>query len=491
MSERKQWVSSFSWNSLTVVLQVVIQLLYTAVMARWIAPSDFAMMGVVLSMMGFAEIFSQVGIGPAIIQRKHIEQQHINGAFWTAVALGLSFTLLFVGMAPWLSHIYHMPRLTLITQVVSTSFFISALGVVPRSFMMKQMAFKTFFKASMISIVGGNLLVGLTLAFLGWGVWAYVWALFAQNALMTLAYWWYTPIKVGMAGLKQGTKDLLHYGVGSTLFNALNYAATKVDVTLVPLGLGQQQWLMAGWYERSAYVVSLPITIMAKLSDNVLFSGMSKMQEERERLKRLVVLTTHVLGLAIIPASIWVIFHAEWLMTFYLGNQYAGSGVILQYLFVAVIFRTLNRVSDALLRAVNATFQASWIKLIYVAMMALGTWYALPYGVQFVGLAIALSTAVHFLMGAWMGQKMIGGSFGEVLVITRYAWGIGVIVALEQWGIVCCFSSQPLIAAVIGLVALMLTLMLIIMKKKEWLGTSDVNPIQFLPERIRTKFKLN
>jgi O-antigen/teichoic acid export membrane protein len=198
-----------------------------------------------------------------------------------------------------------------------------------------------------------------------------------------------------------------------------------------------------------------------------------------------------VLGLAIIPASIWVIFHAEWLMTFYLGNQYAGSGVILQYLFVAVIFRTLNRVSDALLRAVNATFQASWIKLIYVAMMALGTWYALPYGVQYVGLAIALSTAVHFLMGAWMGQKMIGGSLGEVLVITRYAWGIGVIVALEQWGIVCCFSSQPLIAAISGLVALMLTLMLIIMKKKEWLGTSDVNPIQFLPERIRTKFKLN
>jgi hypothetical protein len=148
-------------------------------------------------------------------------------------------------------------------------------------------------------------------------------------------------------------------------------------------------------------------------------------------------------------------------------------------------------VSDALLRAVNATFQASWIKLIYVAMMALGTWYALPYGVQYVGLAIALSTAVHFLMGAWMGQKMIGGSLGEVLVITRYAWGIGVIVALEQWGVVCCFSSQPLIAAVVGLVALILTMVLIIWKKKEWLGTNDVNPIQFLPERIRTKFKLN
>ncbi len=491
MSERKQWVNSFSWNTLTVVLQVVIQLLYTAVMARWIAPADFAMMGVVLSIMGFAEIFSQVGIGPAIIQRKEVSQHHINGAFWTAVALGASFTLLFVGLAPWLGQIYKMPKLTIITQVVCTSFFISALGVVPRSFMMKQMAFKTFFKSSMVSIVGGNLLIGLTLAFLGFGVWAYVWALFAQNALMTLAYWWYTPIKVGWLGVKQGTKDLLHYGIGSTLFNALNYAATKVDVSLVPLGLGPQQGLAAGWYERSAYVVSLPITIMAKLSDNVLFSGMSKMQDEPERLRRLVVLTTHVLGLAIVPASVWVIFHAEWLMTVYLGPQYAGSGIILQYLFVAVIFRTLNRVSDALLRAVNGTFQATWIKLIYVAMMAIGTWYALPFGVQYVGLAIALSTAIHFLMGAWMGQRMIHGSTLQVLYITRYAWHLGIIVAIEQGISKLIFDQSNWASALVGLLMFIATMMFVVFKKSSWLGDASINPIQFLPEKIRTKFKLN
>ena len=68
MSERRAIISGLSWNTLTVVLQVVVQLVYTAIMARWIAPADFAMMGIVLSLMGFAEIFSQVGIGPALIQ---------------------------------------------------------------------------------------------------------------------------------------------------------------------------------------------------------------------------------------------------------------------------------------------------------------------------------------------------------------------------------------------------------------------------------------
>jgi O-antigen/teichoic acid export membrane protein len=479
MSTTKEMVRGFSWNTVTVVLQVVIQLVYTAIMARWIAPEDFAMMGVVLSMMGFAEIFSQVGIGPAIIQRKNTEQRHVNGAFWTALALGLFFTLGFVLCAPWLAKVYAMPRLELITQVVSTSFVISALGVVPRSFLMKKLAFKSFFFASMVSIVGGNLIIGLTLAYAGYGVWAYVWALFAQNALMTIAMWFAHPISIGWNETKKGIKDLLHYGAGSTLFNALNYAATKVDVTLVPLGLPAQQWTYAGWYERSAYVVSLPITIMAKLSDNVLFSGMSKMQDDWERLRRMVIIMTNALSIAIIPTSIWVIFNASFVMELYLGEQYSGAGIILQYLFVGVIFRTLNRVSDALLRAKDATFRASWIKGIYVSLMVLGTWFAIPFGVDKVGLIIAFTTMIHYLMGAWLGQKVIQGNFFEVLWVSRYGIMLGIVVAMGCFILQLTFGHGWM-SACVGLGWMTVIYLLAIFRYRNWLGPAEINPLQIL-----------
>ncbi len=492
MSQRNAILSGLSWNTVTVVLQVLIQLVYTAIMARWIAPADFALMGIVLSLMGFAEIFSQVGIGPAIIQRKEVEQRHVNGAFWTAVVLGISFTLLFVLLAPWIGELYQMPDLVPITQVVSTAFIISAFGVVPRSFMMKHLSFRSFFKASMWSVVFGNLVVGLTLAYMGFGVWAYVWALFAQNMIMTLGYWLLEPIQVGWKGTRQGIRELLRYGTGSTLFNSLNYAATKVDVSMVPLVLPAGQLTFAGWYERSAYVVSLPITIMAKLSDNVLFSGMSKMQDEKERLQKLVLLTTNVLSIAIIPTAIWVILHAEWLMTFYLGNQYQGSGVILQFLFFAVIFRTLNRVSDALLRAVDATFSASWIKAIYVIMMFVACWLGAFWGMQWIAMGIALSTAVHFLMGAWKGQQLIDGSFGQELSITWNGWRLGIIVLLDtllvKWG---CFGGESnLLEIVVTLLMMLGTYIVVLYKMPHWLGEGSMNPIAFIPERIRNRFRL-
>ena len=81
---RKEFVSGLSWNMLTVVLQVAIQLIYMMILARLLAVEAFAVMGVILGVLGFAEIFAQVGVGPALIQRKEIHQQHLNGAFYTA-----------------------------------------------------------------------------------------------------------------------------------------------------------------------------------------------------------------------------------------------------------------------------------------------------------------------------------------------------------------------------------------------------------------------
>ncbi|NDE07822.1 MAG: hypothetical protein EBZ89_10630, partial [Chloroflexi bacterium] len=168
---------------------------------------------------------------------------------------------------------------------------------------------------------------------------------------------------------KKATLQLLNYGAGSSLFNALNYAATKVDVSVLPLfskgttlfpntvSLNQ-----AGMYERGAYVASLPITIMAKLSDSVLFSGMSKLQEETERLKRVVLAATNALSILIFPVACFVFVFSEDILRIYLGNAYTGAAHLLQWLFVAVIFRTLTRPIDSLLRAKGAVYRGSWIK---------------------------------------------------------------------------------------------------------------------------------
>lgn len=492
--KKHELTSSFSWNTLTVVLQVIIQLAYTGVLARLVAKDSFMLMGIVLGLMGFAEIFSQVGVGPALIQRKEVHQQHINGAFYTALILGLIFTSTFIALAPWIASFYQLPELSLIIMVVSSSFTISAVAVVPRSMMMKHMRFKTMFKASMISIVGGNLIVGLTLAYLGWNVWAYVWALFAQNALMTAALWYFEPVHLTKKWEWKYTRELIRYGAGSTLFNALNYLATKLDVMLVPrflrgdsLALSEAAKAQGSYYERASYAMTQPITVMGKLSDSVLFSGMSKMQEDRARLSKLLFVATNMLAIILIPTTVFMLFNSSALIRLWLGPEYMETAAILGVLFIAVVFRSLSKLGDSLLRACDAVYQGALYKGFYVIFIAVGIYLAIPYGMTMVAWAIVASTAMHYLMNMYLSLQLVGGGWFRLIRALIPGCVLGMLTWMACWLINVLALIHPFPDALHFLLAMCGSLFFVIAAIflfPKLLGYDDLNLLKHLPQRL-------
>ncbi len=495
MSDKQNLATSFSWNTLTVVLQVVIQLAYTGLLARLVSKDSFMLMGIVLGIMGFAEIFSQVGVGPALIQRKEVHQQHINGAFYTALILGVSFTLLFILGSGVISRFYELPELKNIVMVVCASFTISAIAVVPRSMMMKRMRFKTMFKASMVSIIGGNVIVGLILAYLGWNVWAYVWALFAQNALMTLALWYFEPVKLTLKWEWKYTRELIRYGAGSTLFNALNYLATKMDVMLVPrflragaAELTDIQKSFASYYERSSYAMTQPITVMGKLSDSVLFSGMAQIQDETAKLRKTILIATNMLACVVIPFTVFISFFAEDLIIIWLGPDYIETALILKVLFFAVIFRTLSKLGDSLLRARNAVYQGSWFKAIYVILIAAAIYFGVSRGMQWVAFGIVIATIIHYLMNMYLCTKLIEISWKKLFSALLPSFKLGVAAFILS-GLVAGIQEKVQVPHLLLLlfagVYVFGVIVLMIFYRPDQLGDRDINLLYYLPEKMK------
>lgn len=500
MSTRKTFINSFSWQTANVVSQVVLQLVFIAVIARLIGTEAFGIIGVALAIVGMVEIFSQVGIGPALIQRKDLKQGQINGAFFISVGLGILFTALMLLTGPSIAAYYEYEPLGPILQVIGLSFLISALAVVPKNLIIKQMQFKKLFVAALIAMTIGNLGIGLGLAYSGYGVWAYVFALLSQNLIMTICYWIQNPVKITGFSNWEGTRGMIRYGGGSTLFNIFNYAATKIDTLIVGkfsdlnsvVGEQSSKWGTTGIYDRSVWVMSLPITVLGKLSDSVMFSGLSMLQDEKAKLQRVYLGGSYLISILIIPACAFMIVFAADIVFFLLGYQYHDAIPVVRILFYGVAIRSLIKMSDAVVRALDAVFRASFIKFIFLLMVAAGAYFGLDYGLEGVASSIVAAIVIQYFLITALSVKLLDLSLGKILRKMVPGCLIAIIVGVVSLGVHAIVRALDFNYILVLITAALVNLVMLIALARvaPWLfGKGEDNVIKLIESRIPARFR--
>ena len=249
----------------------------------------------------------------------------------------------------------------------------------------------------------GNLIVGLTLAYNGAGIWAYVIALLSQNTLLGIGYWIVAPSPIGIFMNKKALREMVGYGGRSTVFNILNYSAYKIDTMVV--GASTSNWTLTGLYDRSSYLMGLPVTVIGKLGDSVLFSGMSMMQDNLVRLKATVLSAIHGVILLVLPLTALLIYRAEDFTVILLGTSYLEAVPIVTILFSCVALRSFIKIGDATMRATDHLTIGAFIKLCFLICVGVGAWrfmsesnvLRVAWIVAFFTLAQALAIAAWFI----------------------------------------------------------------------------------------------
>ncbi len=480
------WGQAIRWQTLSVGVQIVLQLIFSAALARLLTPSDFGVMAIALVVVGVVEIFAQIGIGPALVQRKDLSDTDIRTAFYTSAVLGiLCFAALFAA-APAIGSLYAEKTgsttdvLVDVLRVVALSFVISGFTLVPRSLLIRRMAFDRLFRSSLAAMLLGNLVIGLGLAWAGSGVWAYVLALLSQNALLGVFNWFQAPHSIRGLPSAASLRSMLGYGARSTLFNLGNYAATKVDTLVVSLSSSLSLslslslsssaslsaegggWAATGIYDRAAYLYSLPITVLGKLSDNVLFSGMSALQDRREELARTVRNGIQMLALVVVPSTVFLTAFAGDLTVVFLGPAFAASGPIAAILFSGLAFRALAKLGDATVRATDLLVPAVVLKGAFVTAIAGGAWGAVSSGAGLAGVAwaVTLATVAQCVGMAVLVRRAVGSAAfagGRPLVPGLVLGAVAGGVALALTGVLdgspfarCAVGAALTAAAVVG-----------------------------------------
>ena len=418
MSLTNKLKSAGLWQTLRVVLQVIVQFSYMAIMARLLTKADFGLMALASSFIGFGTIFSEGGMGTALIQKQNITQKHMNAAFQSALFIGVLLFFVFFISASAISSFFGEPKLELIIKIAGVNIILSALSSVSMSLLQKHFKFKVITVASTaITIIAYS--IGVVFAFKGWGVWSLIVATLINTILSTIVMFYLSPIRLKFEVYLIEWKELFSFGSGVIILSIVNYFSSSglnllLGKIFTPAKLGV--------FERTNQIKTLPSQYLGNVLDTIMFPAMAEIQDEEERLFRTY---QHSLGLVnsiLMPISLFLIFFSKEVVLILLGNQWLEAIVPLQIMFVVLPFSSSGRMADSVVRAKGLIYKNVYRKGLYTVVLliavSLGAYY---YGLIGAAIGVTFSYFFNYAIMLILVKSIFNKSIKEIFMKPIFA----------------------------------------------------------------------
>jgi PST family polysaccharide transporter len=400
------------WEYSSVLAQVVLQLLVLGILSRLLSPEDFGLIGIALIFVGFAALFSQLGVGPAIVQRSSLTLEHIRVGFTLSVSLSLVMLLILWFSAPLLAHFFQTNDLIHVLRGVSLSFPLTGLGVVSEALLRRNLQFRKVMQVNVLAYVFGYACIGILLAWFGWGVWALVGALLGQSLVKSVLLFMVHPHPKRPLLTRRESEDLLYFGGGFTLARVFNYGANEGDNFVIGRVLDPAA---LGVYTRAYRLMMMPATYLGQALARVLFPVMARIQDDAQRLTRTYLTGMAVTSLVAAPASVLMVAMAGEIVEVILGSQWSDTIIPFQILAFGVLPRMSYKMDDSLARALGVMYRRSIRDAIYAVAVVFGTWIGLNWGLAGAALGVLCAIVLNYALAIRMSLGLLDCSWSSLV----------------------------------------------------------------------------
>lgn len=330
------------------------------VLARLLGPKPFGEVTIACLVIGLGSLMADFGLGSALIQKKEVLAEEIRFAFSVQVIMGALLSLVGALCAGLIAAAFHQPGATPVIRALMSVFFLQSIGQTASSLLMRRLAFKEVQIAQITSYLVGYVLIGIPLAYIGWGVWALVAAQIAQTVLNAIMLYVRCCHSISpLLSLRCGA--IISFGGCVTLSNLLNWAVSNLDNAFVGRSFGVSD---LGLYNRAFTLVATPMNTSVMALQSVLFSASSRAQENHKALKRVYLAAVAIISTLLLPVFATIAVIPKTVIIGLYGEKWAAAAPILTPLALAMPFNALLALSGPILWGmgrVNRSLRAQFI----------------------------------------------------------------------------------------------------------------------------------
>lgn len=431
MFEKQVAAKSTFWAGIEQYTTQSVQFISGIVMARLLLPEDYCILAMLFIFMDLSAMITDMGFTTSLIRKQDCTNVDYSTVFYINIGISALLYGIFCVSSAAIAEFYYQPVLQQIIPIIGATFVLNALYAIPSTLLTKNLRFnvraKIVITESVLSAV-----CGITLAYLGYGLWALVFQILSKSFLRLLLFFIAAKWRPAPVFSFRAMKGLCAFGskvLGANLLFTVyqNIYSVIIGKFMAPVSLG--------YFSRAdGYSKLVPINISTVLM-KVMLPLISKIQDNNEELiainRRTVVVTSFV----IFPLSMFLAGAAEPLISVIITDKWLPCVPILQILCLAVMTEHIAWINWDFILAKGRSNLVLRNRIMVCIFSIIALFAAIKFGITWVAFAKVVSSVFTVAVSVFYLKKVLPVKYRTMarvmiaMIVTSVLMGLATYVA--------------------------------------------------------------
>lgn len=451
-SLKNKTIKGVGWSAADAFLGQGVTFIVGLVLARLLSPDEYGLIGICLIFTTVLNGIVDSGFSNALIRKKEVTDEDYNTMFTTNMAISIVLYVLLFISAPLVSDFFHRIELTALVRVTGLILFFNALSITQVTILTKNIDFKTKTKASLVSaIISG--VIGIAMAFMGYGVWSLVAQQLSKQLLYTLCLWvlskWWPKFTFYKDSFKYmwgfGWK-LLASGILNNVWNQLYQVVIGRCYTSSTLG----------HYTRANEYASIFSSNLTLIVQRVSYPVLAEIQDDKERMvqgyRKVIKITMFVTAVCMI--SLGAV--SEPLIYTLIGTKWQEAATYLPLICISMSLYPLHAINLNILQVLGRSDIFLYLEILKKIVGIVPIVIGIFCGIYYMLLTSILTGVISLYLNTWYTGKTLNYSFWKQLRDIAPSYFTALVIAVAVYFLK--YLSLPyyvvlMLQIIVGLVA--------------------------------------
>lgn len=408
---KKKTTVSLFWSFFDKLGQQILNFASMLILMNIVSTTDYGLIGSLAIFVAFSTLLIDSGFGRALINRKNLTESDYSTVFYFNVSLGFILYLIFFFVAPALGNLFHAPAIVNVARWLFLSVILSAFGLIHQTLLIKKADFKGLTKVNMAALFLADV-IAVLMAIFGYGVWALVAQVVLYALFRTVFIWIYSPWRPTGKFKKESLKSffafshkLLFTGMIST---SINNIYPSLIATFYPMS-------QVAFFNQAKKYQDIPFLTLSNTFRSVAMLILSEINDQTERLKRVVSKTIKTIAFLSFPIGFMMIAVAEPLFFLFFKEKWLPAVPFFQILtFAGMLLPFIFILNELFIAKENSRYFLGLeiVKgILLIALIAV----MFPYGIKALAISWVIYMAITLMISTVLSGKLIRYSLFDLL----------------------------------------------------------------------------